>query len=83
MCWEGGGDGFGGGGVSAFLVRGGEEGDVEEGFGQFHDEADPEEQADAEDTASWVRRAGRTAVLVPGDGPIGVLRKWSRQFYPD
>ena len=27
----------------------------------------PEEQADAETTARWVRDAGRTAVLVPGD----------------
>lgn len=27
----------------------------------------PEEQADAEETARWVREAGRTAVLVPGD----------------
>jgi NAD(P)-dependent dehydrogenase (short-subunit alcohol dehydrogenase family) len=27
----------------------------------------PEEQPDAEDTAEWVRKAGRTAVLVPGD----------------
>ncbi|OLR92949.1 SDR family oxidoreductase [Actinokineospora bangkokensis] len=27
----------------------------------------PEEQQDAEDTARWVREAGRTAVLVPGD----------------
>ena len=27
----------------------------------------PEEQSDAEDTLGWVRRAGRTAVLVPGD----------------
>ena len=26
-----------------------------------------DEQSDAEDTASWVRRAGRNAVLVPGD----------------
>jgi hypothetical protein len=26
-----------------------------------------DEQSDAEDTASWVRKAGRTAVLVPGD----------------
>jgi NAD(P)-dependent dehydrogenase (short-subunit alcohol dehydrogenase family) len=27
----------------------------------------PREQSDAEDTISWVRRAGRTGVLVPGD----------------
>ncbi len=27
----------------------------------------PEEQSDAEDTASWIERAGRKAVLVPGD----------------
>lgn len=27
----------------------------------------PEEQEDAEETAGWVRRAGRKAVLVPGD----------------
>jgi len=27
----------------------------------------PEEQSDAEDTLGWVRRAGRTGVLVPGD----------------
>ena len=27
----------------------------------------PEEQADAEDTALWVRSAGRTALLLPGD----------------
>jgi NAD(P)-dependent dehydrogenase (short-subunit alcohol dehydrogenase family) len=27
----------------------------------------PEEQSDAEDTIGWVRRAGRTGVLVPGD----------------
>ena len=27
----------------------------------------PEEQPDAEDTASWVRKAGRTCVLLPGD----------------
>lgn len=27
----------------------------------------PEEQEDAEETAEWVRRAGRTAVLLPGD----------------
>lgn len=27
----------------------------------------PEEQEDAEDTAEWVRKAGRTAVLLPGD----------------
>ncbi|MGC5629620.1 SDR family oxidoreductase [Georgenia sp. Z1344] len=27
----------------------------------------PDEQADAEDTAAWVERAGRRAVLVPGD----------------
>lgn len=27
----------------------------------------PEEQADAEDTAGWIRRAGRNAVLLPGE----------------
>ncbi len=27
----------------------------------------PEEQSDAEDTASWIEKAGRKAVLVPGD----------------
>ncbi len=27
----------------------------------------PEEQPDAEDTAGWIRKAGRTAVLVPAD----------------
>ena len=27
----------------------------------------PEEQSDAEDTAGWVRKAGRRAVLLPGD----------------
>lgn len=27
----------------------------------------PEEQADAEDTKSWIERAGRTCVLLPGD----------------
>lgn len=27
----------------------------------------PEEQADAEDTAEWIRKAGRRAVLLPGD----------------
>ena len=27
----------------------------------------PEEQSDAEETANWVRKAGRTAVLLPGD----------------
>ena len=27
----------------------------------------PEEQSDAETTADWIRKAGRTAVLVPGD----------------
>ena len=27
----------------------------------------PEEQEDAEDTAEWIRKAGRTAVLCPGD----------------
>jgi NAD(P)-dependent dehydrogenase (short-subunit alcohol dehydrogenase family) len=28
----------------------------------------PEEQADAEDTAAWVRKAGQRALLLPGDG---------------
>jgi NAD(P)-dependent dehydrogenase (short-subunit alcohol dehydrogenase family) len=28
----------------------------------------PEEQADAEDTASWIEKAGRKGVLLPGDG---------------
>ncbi|WP_279586863.1 MULTISPECIES: SDR family oxidoreductase [unclassified Diaminobutyricimonas] len=28
----------------------------------------PEEQADAEDTASWIKKAGRKSVLLPGDG---------------
>ena len=28
----------------------------------------PEEEADAQDTAEWVRKAGRKALLLPGDG---------------
>lgn len=28
----------------------------------------PEEEADAQDTAAWIRKAGREALLLPGDG---------------
>jgi len=36
----------------------------------------------ADDVPIWEHKVYRDRpVLVPGDGPIGVLRKWARQFY--
>ena len=37
----------------------------------------------ARDVPIWEHKVYRERPpLVPGDGPIGVLRKWARQFYP-
>lgn len=44
--------------------------------------ADIEKQL-AEDTPIWENKAHLTApVLCPDDGPIGLLRRWAKQFYP-
>jgi 3-ketosteroid 9alpha-monooxygenase subunit A len=44
--------------------------------------ADIEKQL-AEDTPIWENKAHLTApALCPDDGPIGLLRRWAKQFYP-
>ncbi len=44
----------------------------------------PEEEEDAQDTAEWIRKAGRKALLLPGDGRSeDFAAKSSRRRWPN